>query len=109
MNTSQADSDAFLPTVDFACRRVFTATCPGGASERPPTSIVVTHCECDSADADLFSAVLLISSAPGSNCDSGTKLAMKREIIIKDTHRGLWYEDGVLTKVIEAGRYQIPL
>lgn len=33
----------------------------------------------------------------------------KREIIIKDTHRGLWYEDGVLTKVLEAGRYKIPL
>ena len=33
----------------------------------------------------------------------------KREIIIKDTHRGLWYEDGVLIKVIEAGLYKIPL
>src|SRR5437764_4286093 len=33
----------------------------------------------------------------------------KLEIIIKDTHRGLWYEDGVLTKVLEAGRYKIPL
>lgn len=32
----------------------------------------------------------------------------KIEIIIKDTHRGLWYEDGVLTKVLEAGRYEIP-
>jgi len=35
---------------------------------------------------------------------AGTKL----EIIIKDTHRGLWYEDGVLIKVLEAGRYEIP-
>ena len=33
----------------------------------------------------------------------------KLEIIIKDTHRGLWYEDGVLTKTLEAGRYKIPL
>lgn len=33
---------------------------------------------------------------------------MKHEIIIKDTHRGLWYQDGVLTKVLEAGRYDIP-
>jgi regulator of protease activity HflC (stomatin/prohibitin superfamily) len=33
----------------------------------------------------------------------------KLEIIIKDTHRGLWYEDGVLTKVVEAGRYKVPL
>lgn len=33
---------------------------------------------------------------------------MNREVIIKDTHRGLWYEDGKLTKVLEAGRYKIP-
>jgi regulator of protease activity HflC (stomatin/prohibitin superfamily) len=32
-----------------------------------------------------------------------------RPIIIKDTHRGLWYEDGVLKKVLEAGRYRLPL
>ena len=32
-----------------------------------------------------------------------------RPIIIKDTHRGLWYEDGVLKKVLEAGRYKLPL
>jgi regulator of protease activity HflC (stomatin/prohibitin superfamily) len=31
-----------------------------------------------------------------------------REIIIKDTHRGLWYQDGVLVKVLEAGRHVIP-
>jgi regulator of protease activity HflC (stomatin/prohibitin superfamily) len=31
-----------------------------------------------------------------------------QEFIIKDTHRGLWYEDGKLTKVLEAGRYEIP-
>jgi regulator of protease activity HflC (stomatin/prohibitin superfamily) len=30
------------------------------------------------------------------------------EVIIKDTHRGLWYADGVLTRVLGAGRYQIP-
>jgi regulator of protease activity HflC (stomatin/prohibitin superfamily) len=33
---------------------------------------------------------------------------MKREIVIRDTHRGLWYEDGVLKRIIEAGRYEIP-
>jgi regulator of protease activity HflC (stomatin/prohibitin superfamily) len=33
---------------------------------------------------------------------------MRNEVIIKDTHRGLWYVDGVLTKVLEAGRYEIP-
>jgi regulator of protease activity HflC (stomatin/prohibitin superfamily) len=33
---------------------------------------------------------------------------MRRELIIKATHRGLWYEDGVLTRVLEAGRYVIP-
>ena len=31
-----------------------------------------------------------------------------REFIIKDTHRGLFYENGQLTKVLEAGRYKIP-
>ncbi len=31
-----------------------------------------------------------------------------REIIIKDTHRGIWYEDGRVTQVLEAGRYPIP-
>ena len=30
------------------------------------------------------------------------------EFIIKDTHRGLWYEDGKLTRVLEAGKYKIP-
>ena len=30
------------------------------------------------------------------------------DIIIKDTHRGLWYEDGVLTRILEAGRYVLP-
>src|SRR5882672_8099863 len=39
----------------------------------------------------------------------GTMTRTKREIIIKDTHRGLWYADGVLTKILEAGRYKIPL
>jgi regulator of protease activity HflC (stomatin/prohibitin superfamily) len=33
---------------------------------------------------------------------------MGREIIIKDTHRGLWYEDGKLVSVLEAGRYVGP-
>jgi regulator of protease activity HflC (stomatin/prohibitin superfamily) len=32
----------------------------------------------------------------------------RREIIIKDTHRALWYEDGRLTKILDAGRYEIP-
>lgn len=31
-----------------------------------------------------------------------------REIFIKDTHRGLLYEDGVLVKVLGAGRYELP-
>ena len=31
-----------------------------------------------------------------------------KDIIIKDTHRGLWYEDGVLTRILEAGRYELP-
>src|SRR5262252_3084425 len=32
----------------------------------------------------------------------------KREVIIKPTHRGLWYEDGVLKRVLEPGRYKWP-
>ena len=33
---------------------------------------------------------------------------IKQQVIIKDTHRALWYEDGILTRVVEAGRYEIP-
>lgn len=33
---------------------------------------------------------------------------INREVIIKDTHRGLYYRDGVLVKILEAGRYEIP-
>src|SRR5262245_39910273 len=33
---------------------------------------------------------------------------MTKEIIIKDTHRGLWYEDGVLARVLGAGRHELP-
>jgi regulator of protease activity HflC (stomatin/prohibitin superfamily) len=32
---------------------------------------------------------------------------MKNEIIIKNTHRGLMYENGVLVKILDAGRYEI--
>jgi regulator of protease activity HflC (stomatin/prohibitin superfamily) len=32
----------------------------------------------------------------------------QRDVIIKDTHRGLYYRDGVLQKVLGAGRYVIP-
>lgn len=31
-----------------------------------------------------------------------------KDFIIKDTHRGLWYEDGKLVRVLGAGRYEIP-
>jgi regulator of protease activity HflC (stomatin/prohibitin superfamily) len=31
-----------------------------------------------------------------------------REVIIKSTHRGLRYEDGRLTEVLEAGRHKVP-
>ena len=31
-----------------------------------------------------------------------------REIVIRSTHRGLRYQDGVLTEVLEAGRYELP-
>jgi regulator of protease activity HflC (stomatin/prohibitin superfamily) len=32
----------------------------------------------------------------------------QREIFIKDSHRGLWYVDGVLTQILGAGRYEVP-
>ena len=33
---------------------------------------------------------------------------MTNDVIIKSTHRGLRYEDGRLTGVLEAGRYEVP-
>lgn len=33
---------------------------------------------------------------------------MVKEIIIKDTHRGLYYRDGVMVRILSAGRYEIP-
>lgn len=37
--------------------------------------------------------------------NGSTRMAMPREIIIKDTHRGLRYLDGRLVDVLQAGRY----
>lgn len=37
-----------------------------------------------------------------------TVAARRREVIIKPTHRALWYEDGVLKRVLEPGRYVRP-
>ena len=31
------------------------------------------------------------------------------QVLIKETHRGLYYEDGVLKQILEAGRYKLPL
>ena len=31
-----------------------------------------------------------------------------REVFIKNAHRGLWYEDGVLVGVLDAGRHVMP-
>jgi hypothetical protein len=36
------------------------------------------------------------------------KRLARREVIIKNTHRGLLYEDGLLVRVLEAGRYLVP-
>ncbi|MGH6690534.1 MAG: slipin family protein, partial [Gammaproteobacteria bacterium] len=33
---------------------------------------------------------------------------VQREVIVRPTHRGLWYEDGVLTRALEPGRYVRP-
>lgn len=35
-------------------------------------------------------------------------LVSAREVIVRPTHRGLWYEDGVLRRVLEPGRYVRP-
>jgi len=35
------------------------------------------------------------------------KPLVKYEILIKDTHRGLLYEDGKFIRILEAGRYEI--
>jgi len=32
----------------------------------------------------------------------------KKALIIKDTHRGLLYEDGILKRILEAGRFEYP-
>src|SRR5215470_7583804 len=40
---------------------------------------------------------------------TGSEFVVRRGVvIIKPTHRGLWYEDGVLKRVLDAGRYAIP-
>jgi len=31
-----------------------------------------------------------------------------RDIIIRPTHRGLWYEDGVMKRLVDAGRHRVP-
>ncbi len=31
-----------------------------------------------------------------------------KRVIIKDTHRGLWYEDGKLVRILEGGSYRVP-
>ena len=33
---------------------------------------------------------------------------MQNDIIMKDMHRGVWYEDGKLVRVLGAGRYRVP-
>jgi len=39
---------------------------------------------------------------------SDAGVSRRREVIIKPTHRGLWYEDGVLRRVLEPGRHKRP-
>jgi regulator of protease activity HflC (stomatin/prohibitin superfamily) len=36
------------------------------------------------------------------------KRLARREVIIKNTHRGLLYQDGVLVRVLDAGRHMLP-
>jgi regulator of protease activity HflC (stomatin/prohibitin superfamily) len=35
-------------------------------------------------------------------------MSRTRDLIVKDTHRALWYENGVLVRILEAGRYKLP-
>src|SRR5215813_1215351 len=66
---------------------------------------------CASLPARLVSPVdsLIEAERAGSGAYPGNfGGVMKREIIIKDTHRGLRYEDGVMTGILEAGRHMIP-
>src|SRR5687767_4252942 len=46
--------------------------------------------------------------APGSGISYQEGTMAQQVVIIKDTHRGLWYEDGVLLRMLGAGRYIIP-
>lgn len=34
---------------------------------------------------------------------------MKHAVTIPETHRGLWYEDGVFKRILTAGRYELPI
>jgi regulator of protease activity HflC (stomatin/prohibitin superfamily) len=47
-----------------------------------------------------------------SDCNLNTSMTIfnkpNQEFIIKDTHRGLWFEDGKLVKTLQSGRYRIP-
>ena len=52
--------------------------------------------------------VLNLGPAPGQLIAQRERAVASRELIIRDTHRGLWYEDGVLTRELEAGRHVIP-
>ena len=45
---------------------------------------------------------------PMSIVITNDKRLARREVIIKNTHRGLWYEDGVLVRTLDAGRHVIP-
>src|SRR5688572_27711160 len=61
----------------------------------------------------LIAGILLLRRRTGQrgNAMNGRTARVARnpkEIIIKDTHRGLVYKDGVLDKVLSAGRYEYP-
>ena len=43
-----------------------------------------------------------------SNVITKDKRFAPREVIIKSTHRGLWFDDGMLVRTLEAGRHLTP-
>jgi len=66
----------------------------------PPLDRVIQACQ-------IWRSVLQID--PGSGLTPQLACRVKgMEIFIRETHRGLWYEDGVFKRVLTAGRYKLP-
>jgi len=60
------------------------------------------------AVSDAFVVRIDLATGPFFVLNFGEAVMARREVIIRDTHRGLWYEDGKLLRVLDAGRHVIP-